>query len=45
LIHLAEKYGLDLIDCAEQKLVQNAAKYPAEKVKGSSKKYNEYSQE
>ena len=45
LIHLAEKYGIDLIDCAEQKLVQNAAKYPAEKVKGSSKKYNEYSQE
>lgn len=43
LLHLAEKYGLDLVDCAEQKLVHNAAKYPAEKVKGSSKKYNEYS--
>lgn len=45
LIHLAEKYNLDLIECAEQKLVHNAAKYPAEKVKGSSKKYNEYSKE
>ena len=45
LLHLADKYGLDLIDCAEQKLMHNAAKYPAEKVKGSSRKYNEYNRE
>jgi len=42
LLHLAEKYDLDLIDCAEQKLLHNAAKYPVEKVKGSSRKYTEY---
>jgi len=45
LLHLADKYELDLIECAEQKLVHNGEKYPAEKVKGSSKKYNEYSKE
>ena len=45
LLHLADKYELNLIECAEQKLVHNAAKYPAEKVKGSSKKYNEYNGE
>ena len=33
---------LDPIDIVYQKYQKNAEKYPVEKVKGSSKKYNEY---
>jgi len=42
LISLAEKLKLDLVAAAEKKLVLNAKKYPAEKARGNSKKYNEY---
>jgi NTP pyrophosphatase (non-canonical NTP hydrolase) len=42
LISLAEKLKLDLIAAVEKKLVLNAQKYPAEQVRGSSKKYTEY---
>src|SRR5512144_2717536 len=42
LISLAEKLKLDLVAAAEKKLVLNARKYPVEKARGNSKKYNEY---
>lgn len=42
LIRLADKVGVDITTAIEQKIKKNEAKYPAEKVKGSSKKYSEY---
>jgi dCTP diphosphatase len=42
LISLAEKLQLDLVAAVEKKLALNAQKYPAHKVRGSSKKYTEY---
>ena len=39
---LADRLDLDPKRIIEQKIVKNAAKYPAELVKGSSKKYTEY---
>jgi dCTP diphosphatase len=42
LLRLADVLGLDMISAAEKKLIKNAKKYPVEKVKGSSKKYDEY---
>jgi NTP pyrophosphatase (non-canonical NTP hydrolase) len=38
---LADKYDLDVREIVEQKLAKNRAKYPVEKSKGSTKKYNE----
>jgi NTP pyrophosphatase (non-canonical NTP hydrolase) len=42
LISLAQKLQLDLVAAVDKKLVLNAQKYPADQVRGSSKKYNEY---
>ena len=42
LISLAEKLKLDLVVAADKKLALNAKKYPADQVRGSSKKYTEY---
>jgi NTP pyrophosphatase (non-canonical NTP hydrolase) len=42
LVRLADKLDIDLISEAKEKLVLNAKKYPADKVKGSAKKYTEY---
>ena len=42
LISLAEKLQLDLIAAVDKKLALNAEKYPADQVRGSSKKYTEY---
>ena len=42
LIRLADKLGVDLLDVASNKLEVNKNKYPADRVKGSSKKYTEY---
>ena len=42
LLLLADQLQIDLIQAATQKMVLNAAKYPAEKVRGSAKKYSEY---
>lgn len=39
---LADRYNLDLDEIINTKLDSNEKKYPAELVKGSSKKYNEY---
>ena len=44
LVALADKYGIDPIEAAKKKLAKNEKKYPTSLVRGSSKKYNEYSQ-
>ena len=42
LINLADKYSLDPINCATEKIELNEEKYPSHLVKGSAKKYDEY---
>jgi len=42
LTELADNLGIDLVQAMDAKLAKNEAKYPAEKVSGSSKKYTEY---
>ena len=42
LVRLADQLGVDLLHAAERKLAINEAKYPAEQVRGSAKKYSEY---
>ena len=42
LINLSDKFGLDPVICAKEKLLINKKKYPVDKVKGSAKKYDEY---
>ena len=42
LVRLSDKLGVNLPEAALHKLEKNAAKYPADKVRGSSKKYSEY---
>jgi hypothetical protein len=39
---MSERLGVDLVKAAHQKISLNEQKYPAEQVKGSSKKYYEY---
>ena len=41
LFNLSDKLGIDPIEAAEKKLEANHNKYPAEKSKGSAKKYTE----
>jgi NTP pyrophosphatase (non-canonical NTP hydrolase) len=42
LVRLADKLDIDLIAAAHDKIEDNARRYPAEKVRGSSRKYTEY---
>jgi len=42
LVRLADKLDVDLLDAAQRKIEKNALKYPADKVRGSMKKYSEY---
>lgn len=42
LARLADKLGVDIVAAVKQKTQKNEAKYPAEKLRGSSKKYTEY---
>lgn len=42
LVRLADKLGVDLIAAAYAKIAENEHRYPAEKVRGSAKKYTEY---
>ena len=42
LLELADKYNIDIIKAAKDKLILNQKKYPADKVKGRAKKYTEY---
>ena len=39
---LADQFDLDPVTCARDKLRLNEQKYPAERVRGSAKKYTEY---
>lgn len=38
---LAEKYSFDIQQVIQEKIAKNSEKYPIDKAKGSSKKYNE----
>lgn len=42
LIRIADKLNVDMADAVDKKIVVNAGKYPAEQVRGSAKKYNEF---
>ena len=42
---MADHYHLDVDEILNKKLDQNEMKYPADQVRGSSKKYNEYKTE
>jgi NTP pyrophosphatase (non-canonical NTP hydrolase) len=42
LVRLADKMDVDLFDAVVEKMELNRAKYPADKVRGDSRKYNEY---
>lgn len=42
LLRMADKLGVNLLEAAQRKIAINEEKYPADKVKGSSKKYTEY---
>lgn len=42
LVRLADKLGVDILQAVEQKMQKNEQKYPADKVKGSAKKYTQY---
>ena len=41
VIRFADKAGIDLAVIAERKIALNAAKYPAERFRGSDRKYDE----
>lgn len=41
-VRLADRMGIDLADLVEKKIKINEEKYPADKVRGSAKKYTEY---
>lgn len=42
LVRIADKLEIDLYNAAERKIEINDKKYPADKVRGSNKKYSEY---
>lgn len=42
LVRIADKLEIDLYSAAERKIAINARKYPADKVRGSARKYTEY---
>ena len=42
LVRISDKLGIDLYGAVERKLEINERKYPADKVRGSAKKYTEY---
>jgi NTP pyrophosphatase (non-canonical NTP hydrolase) len=42
LVRIADELGIDLHAAAIAKMVRNAQKYPADKARGSARKYTEY---
>jgi dCTP diphosphatase len=42
LLRLADRLDVDLVRAAGDKIEQNERKYPAERVRGDSRKYDEY---
>ncbi len=45
LARLADRLGINIDSAVRDKLADNARKYPAERVRGSAKKYTEYPDE
>lgn len=45
LIRLADKLGVDITTAVEEKMAINETRYPADKVKGSARKYTAYQNE
>jgi dCTP diphosphatase len=41
LVRLADKLDVNLVEAAREKIKLNAAKYPADKARGSARKYSE----
>jgi dCTP diphosphatase len=41
LVRLADKLDVDLLEAAREKMAKNALKYPADKARGSAKKYSD----
>ncbi len=42
LVRIADRLEIDLLEATARKLVDNEAKYPAAKVRGSPRKYSDY---
>ena len=42
LMRMCERLDVDLLEVVEEKIILNEEKYPADKVRGSAKKYSEY---
>ena len=42
LVRIADQLGIDLISATNRKIKSNEAKYPADMVRGSARKYTEY---
>lgn len=42
VVRLADMLNIDLVSAVSTKMQENAEKYPADKVRGSAKKYNQY---
>ena len=42
LVRLADQLGIDQLEAVDSKLAINETRYPAERVRGSPKKYSEY---
>jgi NTP pyrophosphatase (non-canonical NTP hydrolase) len=42
LVRIADRLDIDLLQAAAEKLERNAVKYPADRVRGQSRKYDEY---
>lgn len=42
LVRISDKLGIDLYEAVNRKIRINEKKYPADKVRGSAKKYTEY---
>lgn len=42
LVRIADSLGVDILSTVKTKMEKNAQKYPADKVRGSAKKYNAY---
>ncbi len=42
LLELADKFGIDIIQAAKDKMALNELKYPADQVKGKADKYTAY---
>ena len=42
LVRIADRLDIDLLQAAAEKLERNSLKYPAERVRGQARKYDEY---